>query len=198
VGPSCAGFTLLELLLVLTVVAIVLAALLLNLDSLRGSHDLDEGADSVEAMLRMAKAEAANQGRRIRLDFGESGQIRVLWEAQPLEAPGQFTDFTACTWSAFIPSELVKVDRCVLTGDSAYQTVTPAAAQAPSDQAEPLSAVTFYPDGSSDSAVIELSTVSAPDERKAVVELDGLNGIVTTRILTPTEWAEYRELQEEP
>ena len=48
---------------------------------------------------------------------------------------------------------------------------------------------TFYTDGTSDSAVFELSPVDATDSRRAVVLLDGLNGTIRTRLVGSPEEA---------
>ena len=48
-------------------------------------------------------------------------------------------------------------------------------------------AIVFDPDGSSDSAVIELSAVAAGDLRRAVINLDGRTGTITTQIVMPDD-----------
>ena len=49
------------------------------------------------------------------------------------------------------------------------------------------------PDGSSDSAVIEIQGADPQETRTAVVELDGVNRIISARILQPSELQEYHD-----
>lgn len=59
-----------------------------------------------------------------------------------------------------------------------------------------LQAITFFPDGSCDSAAIELRE-AARDKRHAVIEIDGLtNKVAPSRIMDAPELQEYHaELQ---
>lgn len=167
----------------------------INFAGWHGSRQLEEGCRRFETMLRMMRAEAANRGRRLRLTFdAEAGRMQILWEPQPLCAPEQFVDYAAVgTWAHHVPNELVRLSRCELTGPSAYRTLSFGQTETPGAAEEPLEAVTFYPDGSSDSAVFELVRAGDgdSDSRLAVVELDGLNGTITSRILTASELQEF-------
>jgi prepilin-type N-terminal cleavage/methylation domain-containing protein len=180
-----AGFTLLELALVLAVLATLLGVTVLNLRGFGRSQALDETARRLETALRLARAEAANEGRCIRLEpDAETGGLRVLWEPEPLAAPGAYETYP-CTWRDYLPGGSVRVVRCRLTGDSAYRTLWTDRLQedGTDDELEP---VTFYPDGTSDSAELEL----AGEERRAVVEIRGLTGTVSSRMLAADEWPE--------
>jgi len=175
--------------------ALLVGAIVVNFTGWGQSRRLDEGARRFQTMLYMARAEAANRGRKLRLAFetGEQGrgEIRILEEADPLGAPGEFTEFTACTWGNYVPRGLVKVGRCELVGDSAYRLMEGELIGQGDSEDQPLEAVTFYPDGSCDSALIELVSTGESDSRKAVIEIDGLTGTVTRRILASSEWEEY-------
>jgi type IV fimbrial biogenesis protein FimT/type IV fimbrial biogenesis protein FimU len=187
-GAGKRAFTLLELLLALAIVVMVLAGGVLLYMSLMAGRRLEEGAWRVESMLRMARADAAQTGRRVRLSFGaEDGQWQILWESDPLSKPGEFSEYTACTWRSYLPSTMVRVQRCDLVGPSAYQTLQLDAMNDGGSEAEALHALTFYPDGSCDSATIELVDKAGEDLRTAIIDLDGLTGTATTRIMTPSE-----------
>jgi len=167
----------------------------------RDSEKLIQGAERMETALRLARADAANLGRRLRLDFEEeTGRCLILWEPKPLEEPGEFTDYAkVSTWTGRMPTELVRVNLCRLTGPSAYQTLNlEEMPMADSDQPE-LEAVTFYPDGSSDSAIIELSGTVESETRRVVIELDGANGTITRHVFYDDEELEeyYEQLYEE-
>jgi type II secretory pathway pseudopilin PulG len=176
--------------LALALVGLLLGIAIVNFGAFGGGRALEEATWRLETALRMARAEAANQGRRLRIAFGEEdGRFYVLWEPDPLAAPGKFAEYAACTWDDYVSMDGVVVERCELVGPSYYQAMdasSPAGAL-PSGTASGLAAVTFEPDGSSDSAVIELSATDAADSRRAVIELEGLTGTVTSRILSPEE-----------
>jgi len=183
----------------MVLVAVLMGLVVFNFTGWHESRKLKEGALQVEAMIRLARAEAANQGRRFRLACeAETGQLKVLWEADPLAQPGRFAEYQGSAWAADVPNDLVRVTRCQLTGPGAFRTLNLEQMKEPrEDVPEP---VTFYPDGSSDSAVIELAKVDADMEDpsqayRAILELDGLNGVITTRFLTPTEYEEYRGME---
>jgi len=189
------AFTLLELMLAMAVVTLLLAVVVLNLSGWGQRRRLEQGAHRFQTVLYMAKADAANLGRKLRLDFtpDESGQptIRLLWEPNPLGEPGRFTDYSACTWLHHLPIGLVEVVRSELTGQSAYSLTDDQLAKKKERSETPLEAVTFYPDGSCDSAVIELAS-TADDPRTAVLEIHGITGSISGRILTPAELEEQQ------
>lgn len=187
-GAGGAAFTLLELLLALAILITLAATFVVSLAVLRDSGNLPEGALRFETLLTMARAEAAHSGRRLRLSFdGESGQVSILWEADPLGAPGVFSDYSTCMWKEEIPSSQVRVVRCDLSPDSMTWVSESQASTAPAA----LSALTFYPDGSSDSALIELRDVNAANTDRAMLELDGTNGTVRTQFLSEADAEDY-------
>ena len=192
-----AGLTLIELMLALAIVLLLMGLVVVNLPAWGRSQRLDEGTDRFEALLSMARADAANLGRKLRLDFEISqrgtGYIRLLWEADPVAGPMQFTDYSACTWLHYVPTDLVEVVRCQVTASDTYvPTTNPQTSQA--DSAGPLlEPVTFYPDGSCDSAVIELTSTDGGDRRRSIIRIDGLTGRVTSRILGPSEQEDLSE-----
>lgn len=189
-AAASAGFTLLELLLALGLMAMMAGMVLLNVDMLRGDRALDEGVLRMETALRMARADAANQGRRFRLAFSEAdGKIRVLWEPDPLAEPGQFAEYTACTWDDYLASENVRVDRWELIGPSFYQLPDIGTGETFGNRTDAAVAITFEPDGSSDSAVIEIVATDGFDVRRGVIAIEGMTGVITSRILSSEEAA---------
>lgn len=186
------GFTLLEVLLALGILVLLLGMVAVNFPAMRSSHTLEEGADRLATALRMARADAANSGRRLRLAFdAEEGRPRVLWEPSPLTEPGQFVEYGACAWQELMAVDGVAVATSRFVGSSAYRALGDATAKGAKVEDADLAPVTFEPNGSSDSVVIELVATDAPETRRARVEIDGLTGTVTSRILT------LEELQEE-
>ncbi|MFB3894574.1 MAG: GspH/FimT family pseudopilin [Phycisphaerae bacterium] len=187
------GFTLIEVVLAIGVLLLLGSIVVLSYTGMLVSGRLDEGTSQFEAALRMARAEAANQGRKFRLEFdAESGQCKATWEASPLTDPGVFIDYVGAAWSRGLPNDLVTVTRSDLTGASAYN-VLPDSAPLSSTDAPALAAVTFYPDGSSDSAVFELRGRDASEQRTAIITLDGLSGTIDIQIYTPEEYQAYRD-----
>ena len=63
-----------------------------------------------------------------------------------------------------------------------------------SEDEDALQSITFYPDGSSDSALLELAPIDPDDTIRSTVRLDGVNGTAETLELTETELEENREL----
>ena len=192
-GPAVRGrrgFTLMEILLALTIIGLLVAAVAVNFGAFGSGRALEESTVRLETAFRMARAEAANQGRRLRLAFDETGtRMVVFWEPEPMTEPGRFAEYTACTWDDYVSMEGVRLERCELAALSLYQAVdasTPGGAGRGTGPA----AITFEPDGSSDSAIVELSATDTRDTRRAIIELEGLTGTVSSRIWTSVELAE--------
>ncbi|MGB2822208.1 MAG: hypothetical protein WBF17_14585 [Phycisphaerae bacterium] len=158
----------------------------------------DESARRLESILRLARAEAASGGRRIRLTFDpQTLRAAIEWEPLPLEEPGVFVAHPAA-WAHDLPNDDLRFLRCQRIGASAVQMMT-YGRQEELESAEggPLQAVMFYPDGSCDSAIIEVGDSRGLDGRVGRIDLDGTNGTIQLRILTPTEQAEEAELDKE-
>lgn len=171
-----------------------------SLSSWYGAERFPAAARKVEAMLRLARAEAAARGRRVRLEFradpaGE-GEPRPLfvWEPQPLTEPGQYVPFTAAAWTANLPADILRITRCERRGDSALRTLTYNEQADPmSPSGWPLQGITFQPDGGCDSAILELVSVDDSDGRTAVILLDATTGDPNMRVLVPSELEAYLE-----
>jgi len=196
-GPCAPGLTLVEICLGLVLIALLMTMLVVSMPSLTQSQVLEEGAGRFESVIHMARADAANLGRKLRLSFegDDDGVVRMklLWEADPLGAPRQFTAYTACTWLGYVPYDLVEVTSCKLQGAEAFDLAETLETEESSTDERTLDPVTFYPDGSCDSAYITLAALNSDDPRTAVIEIEGLSGLVTRRILTSDELAEEAE-----
>jgi len=190
------GLTLLELLASLVILALLAGLGVVNFVSFAAGGKLQEGALRFETALRLARATAAHRGRRVRLRFQPGkGTAVVLWEPRPLAEPGQFVQLPA-SWSGRLPDESIRTTRCRLSGPSAYQTLVMKTTHRV-QEGNDLQPVTFYPDGSSDSAVIELRSTAEDEALRALIQLDGLNNQVTTRILQAEQVGEYFDGQED-
>jgi type II secretory pathway pseudopilin PulG len=129
-----------------------------------------------------------------------SGGIQVLWEPDSLGTPGQFerlreaTPFTdrlneLVQFSPVLKTEPAGAIRGTVTG---LGTVDPADAEPvtplPADEgvaAKTLPAISFYPDGSSDSAELLLRSIDVEDQRQVHLTLVGLTGTVRRKWISP-------------
>lgn len=195
--PARRGFTLLELILALSVLGVLSYVAVVNLSGWSESHRLSEGARRFETLLHMGRADAANLGKNLQVAFEETEtqptRVQLLWEPDPLGDPQRFVPYLGCTWNHYIPVGLVEVRSCELLGPHEYQLTEDESLEDEDSPSGPLSSLTFYPDGSCDSARIELISTARTDHRIAVIEIDGLTGTITREILTSSELYERTE-----
>jgi hypothetical protein len=124
--------------------------------------------------------------------------IKVTWEADLLNAPGVFEEYTNKSWSEEIVNELVgvtKVEPMSASGEPMPTENAASAEIASSDTGEFIAsdefpAITFYPDGTSDSAEVVLASRNSDDARRLAVRLGGMLGTVTTRTINTSEGGE--------
>lgn len=198
------GFSLVELLLTLVLILCLAAASVFTFTAVYRTANLDEGSDRFQSLIRFAQAEAATTGRKVRLEFQptqietasetavELREIKVTWEADMLNAPGVFEVYTNKAWSEGIVNELVVVEKVAPLTESGdpMPTDTVAADIDPMDPmptSEEFPSITFYPDGTSDSAEVVLASRNDEDERRLAVRLGGMLGTVSTRTLSASE-----------
>jgi len=177
------GFTLLELMLAIALLAVILVVTIVSGTSSGDRRKFEYAVDRLETTLRMARAEAANSARRIQLAFDEETRLPVLlWEPSPLTEPGQFQPHTTCSWRTRVPRDRIAVTRCRVTGpDGKPVDEAPTSAGDDTDN-EDMTPVMFNPDGTSDSVLIELESADLGDSLRAFIKLDGENNLITTRI----------------
>jgi len=192
--PTGRGFTLVELLLTVVLLMLLAGAAVISFSTLLAGSELEEGGAQMEGLMRFARAHAANTGKKVQLVFEEQtadgltvplGNVRVVWESDPLSFPGQMAELNEAALMVQSVNNLVQVE-------DALPTENP---EAPEDEQEQLSfaPVTFYPDGSSDSAEIILSS-RAPEELRSVsIRITGITGAIRrTWVVEETvdEWLE--------
>ena len=202
-----AGFSLVELLLTLVLILCLAAASVFTFTAIYTSANLDEGSDRFQSLIRFAQAEAATTGRKVRLQFVPAEEaavatatdlraIKVTWEADLLNAPGVFEEYTNKAWSEEIVNELVGVTKVESISDSGgpmpsgmplESASTETSAEFAEYAVEEFPSITFYPDGSCDSAEVVLASRNDEDQRRTAVRLGGMLGTVTTRTMTASE-----------
>lgn len=193
-----AGFSLFEIVLAIGILAILTGAMVLGVGGWFNTQRIDEGARRLESILRLARAESASRGRRIRLAFDvETLQPSIEWEPLPLREAGQYVPLPA-GWAHDLPTEELRFITCRRTGESALQMLTfEENAELATEDGGILQSVTFYPDGSCDSAVIEVGDPEQVDLRIGRIDLNGATGTIGLRILTPTEYADQELIDAE-
>lgn len=255
-----AGFTLLELVLVVALVLLLAGAAVLNLDSLRHGAALDEGVGQLESLFRYARAQAESSGRQVRVVFGpwvdpaagatSAGipdgsptppgspgetagittpppvqapadgavpELHLLWEPDPVRAPGRFVTLPGAAGFTGRLNEQVRFRRALdplasLTATSATWggegagvgmngtagmdgwggTNAPVAGVRASAETDPaaLPPIAFFPDGSSANAELEVFSAEPTDTRVFRVSLAGITGTFRRRLVPPpgTTW----------
>jgi type II secretory pathway pseudopilin PulG len=217
-----AAFTLVELLLTVALVLMFAGAVILSFGSLDNNARLDEGASHLETLFRYCRAQAANTGRQVRMVFGSGSAppdvgsmasstnappslastttgVQVLWEPDPVEAPGAFVSLPGAELLVEQVNDLVKVREVGAPGTvpseaaglalAAPQTLSLEANTnaIPSGDAgtNSIPLLTCYPDGSSDSLAVVLAAANGDDKRLAVVTLWGVTGATRHRLIIP-------------
>ena len=190
------GFTLVELLLVVALVMLLAGAMVFSFSSLLGNSQVEEGAGQVESLLRFARAQAANTGCKVQLAFDEetnaaspAASFRLTWEPDPLGQPGYFEDLAGSAWQTETVNGWVLVEAVqLLTGsaqDAANASAEPNERESDAGPGELFAPITFYPDGSSDSAEIVLGSRTADDDNRIALRIDGLSGGIRRQLLRP-------------
>ena len=191
------GFTLIELLLTLVLLLVLLGAIVMNFTGLQRGVQLEEGGEQLESLIRFARAHAANTGCKVRLTFEEEvdedfsvplGNVFVSWEPEPLERPGQFLRLIEVQTLLESLLHLVEVNDVLPLGGHAvgasHLSSDPFDSSNSSESGfASFAPITFYPDGSSDSAEIILAARDSEDERRIRVQIIGATGAIKRQIL---------------
>lgn len=194
------GFTLVELLLAVSLLLLLVSAMVFNFSTLRQGAELSEGATQLEALFRYASAQAAATGRQVRITFEENvgdglvvplGNLRVVWEPDPLGGPGLWENLPEAAGYVRSLTDLISIEE-VRSLDAAPggEGDAPAAGETLLVNFPP---VTFYPDGSCDSAEVVLASRDADDTRRMVVRLSGVTGGIERRLLEEPSLASGEE-----
>ncbi|MBT3200615.1 MAG: hypothetical protein HN350_11940 [Phycisphaerales bacterium] len=182
----------LELIIVVGLLGTILAVVVVSGTSAGDRRKFQYAVDNFETMLRMARAEAANQAVKIRISFdAETGLPKLEWEPQPLTNPQQFEAYTNCSWRSRIPTDRITVVKCRTIGpDGRAVDTAPTSVGDDSDEQE-IETITFNQDGSSDSVLIEIESTDLERKLRAAIKLDGENSLITSKIL-------YRPSEDDP
>jgi prepilin-type N-terminal cleavage/methylation domain-containing protein len=192
-GEAGQGFTLIELLLTTVLVLLLVGAVVFNFSALQRGQQLEEGAAQVEALLRFARAQAASTGRQVQINFEEEvaegislslGGIRVLHQTDPVGDPGTWTELPEAASFVQGIADLVEVRSVRWIEPSAAGLADsedisgPNVGELGEELPDVFPPITFYPDGSSDSAEIVLRSRDADDARRVAVRIVGLTGMI--------------------
>lgn len=155
------GFTLLEVLMVIAIVAVLLAIVWPDFGAMKRGEQLPESAYRIKALVAMCRAEAMNQARRFRVSFRQDGSIRVLEQLDPILAPQDFVEVEK-DWAdgPFLMEDawveaiqpLPAGPAPILVEDDSIQFTTLEDEPVPVEQLEKAVALNFEPDGSCGSA----------------------------------------------
>jgi type II secretory pathway pseudopilin PulG len=189
-GP---GFTLVELLLAVSLVLLLLGAVVFNFSSLHQGAQLDEGINQFEALIRFARAQAAHTGRQVQITFEEDlgdgmfipmGNVSVIWEPDPIARPGVFQPLIEAGEYVRGITDLVRVESVHLIEGNNFDQEPANPSRTADEGADGDSLVAafppigFFPDGSSDSAEIILASRGEEDHRHVAVRLQGITGLL--------------------
>ncbi len=189
------GFTLIELLLTLVVLMLLLGAVVMNFTGLQSSSQLDEGVEQFESLVRYARAHAANSGCRVRLTFEEVaaegelavplGNVFVVWEPDPLNKPGEFHPLRDVEPLLEKMLGFVEVDEVRPVGEGTAASAPPGQGSeiGVEEQSYGFEPITFYPDGSSDTAEVVFSARELDEARQVAVQIIGTTGTVRKRAI---------------
>lgn len=200
--PGRRGFTLVEVLLAVALTSLFTGAAIVSFSTIGQGAELNLGAVRFEGMLRFARAEAANSGRRVRVTFvpespmettapttNQASQIHLAWEPKPLDQPDVFEDLPPSQWGADHLTDNIDIQTVRLIDPNDTASAVPAtntvavADESESAQAAPPPAITFNPDGSSDSAEIVLTARNPDDARRIAVRIEGLTGSISRSVI---------------
>lgn len=189
--PTGRGFTLVELLLTVVLLLLLASAAVISFSTLLSGSELEEGAAQMEGLMRFARAQAANSGKKVQLVFEEQtadgmtvplGNVRVLWEADPLGFPGQMSELGEANVMVQSVNDLVQIE-------DVLSTENPEALPEEQQQLS-FAPITFFPDGSSDSAEIILSSRAPEELRRVFIRVTGITGVIRRG------WVETQALDE--
>lgn len=193
------GFTLIELLLATALLLLLSGAMVFNFGTFRQGAELNEAALQMEGLLHFARAHAAQTGRRVQVNFEEQidsdfflalGGLRMLWEPDPLTQPGVFQPVVEASELVRRVTEAVMIESVQpLDANGREWNVASTAAEGtteflPDEWLTTTPPINFYPDGSSDSAQIIITSWDYDDPRRLAVRLLGVTGTIRSQWLS--------------
>src|SRR6185436_13126690 len=177
--PTGRGFTLVELLLTVLLLLLLASAAVISFSTLLSGSELEEGGAQMEGLMRFARAHAANTGKKVQFVFEEQtsdgmtvplGNVRVFWESDPVRFPGNMTELGEAARMVASVNNLVQVEDVRLPEQSD--------ANGAAQEQLSFAPITFYPDGSSDSAEIILSSRASEETRRVSIRVTGITGAI--------------------
>jgi Tfp pilus assembly protein FimT len=195
------GYSLIELLLTMSLLLLFTGLAVVSLNTLSQSSALTEGSSRFETMLRFARAEASHTGRRVRVNFLQDtnqvtsatalNYVGLTWEPDPLGEPDVFQDLLSTQWGVDQVNETVGVETVKLVENTDAQPANEDDCEGDADLADadlvdlpdaepgPPPSITFNPNGSCDSAEITLADRGAADDRRVIVKIEGFTGSIS-------------------
>lgn len=178
-----AGFTLVELLLVVMILATTAALVAPSFRGFYAGRQLADAAARLSVLLRRARTKAATEQLRVRLNIDPDSRIYWLTvEADPFEAPGAFVPPGDAWGRRFTLPNGVQLSRVTIDGEDvepvAFESTSAASASAWTPKSESAYRIAFEPGGAAPDAVITITLASAENENAMQVRLRGLTGEV--------------------
>jgi len=210
-----AAFTLIELLLAVALLSLLFGAVAFNFNSLRQGKSLDEGVSQFEALLRIARAQAAATGRPVVLALvaptnspgsptdSNALALAVLTQPDPLRQPDLYRPLPSVQYLLADLADLIRLQIPTRRQDQSDRTErterTDQTDQTdPSDLPDPRGPLlTFLPDGSCDAADFIVLSQDPEDHRRVHVHVDAVTGTIHRRSLSQDN-ADPDDLEEEP
>jgi type II secretory pathway pseudopilin PulG len=120
-------------------------------------------------------------------------KLRVVYESDPVLQPGVFVDLAEAKPFLDAIAERVRIEKVRTPERPLNQSTNELAMTEGAAKSDGASAVTFYPDGTSETVDIFLISKEREDLREMVVRVDGVTGSVraesrATEDLVPVEW----------
>ncbi len=204
-----AAFTLIELLLAVALLSLLFGAVAFNFNSLRQGKSLDEGVAQFEALLRIARAQAAATGRPVVLaliaptnspgtpsDFNTLA-LAVLTQPDPLRQPDLYRPLASVQYLLADLGDLIRLQIPTRRQDQTDQTDQTDRTD-PSDLPDPRGPLlTFLPDGSCEAADFIVLSQDPEDHRRVHVHVDAVTGTLRRRALSQDN-TNPDDLEEEP
>jgi hypothetical protein len=157
---------------------LIAAVAVVAVGSMDNRDAMSEAVGAYEAVLRQARAHAMRDARPMRLVFDpDNGSPQLMAQGDPVAAPGRF-DHPAMIWPELAETQDVRLVRCERKVASDFAA---AVAEDPvSDHELNRQALTFQPDGTSDTAELELELSDDHAGYHAVISIDGFTGTIAT------------------
>ena len=133
-----------------------------------------------------------NSTNTVEIASTEESYPMVEWEPNPVEMPGQFKSLANSASFTEGINELVKIESIQLSGLDAQMarinTETDSSGKTPTDNSPDqveytLPILHFFPDGSCNSARIQLADINPENLNKSIVELMGYTGTVKHQLI---------------